>query len=671
MYDVQPRTFEDVEAAKQNSILLNYQWATKIPKVKLVGDIVRCDVDEGTVIVKTGWESEYGVKIVEEEQPVYATPEESLQMMQEAVQAGQMTEEEAQARMEMGEPMQKGTEKVYVERETLVTNQPTYEVCISANVTIDPTCEGIMANANFLVHEYDMDWATLKKDEYYKKVSVDPQTGEEVIEEGGFYHNLNRLKDGGSPESIDDEFMSDAANDFNYQDKARKKLRAYEYWGYWDIHGTGELVSIVATYINNIMVRMSENPFPHNRIPFSLAVYMPVKQEIHGEPDAEILLENQETIGRMTRAAQDITASVAVGQTFIDENFFPSPTQKNNYEKGNTVYHRGGMAAKNAIYKQTVDDIPNSVGDMIASQTADAEALTGTRPFNTGAGGSALNSTATGVRSAMDATAKRELSVLRRLSELFVDMGRMTIAMNQEFLSEEEVVRVTNKEFVTVRRDDLAGEFDLIIDVSTPEKDNETADKLMTLMQTNAANMDPAIAKMHYVKIAELWKMPGLAEAVESYEPQVDPREDELLNLQLQNAKLENDKLMKDLEEADSRIIERISRSEENELDMGMKAAKAELNAAQAELALAQARLAEATAGKTISETDQLDQNFVDDRSGVRRERQIEDQEFAASNQMESEEFKATNDAESRADKERADLRKAQYAEFTKNRGEK
>lgn len=655
MYTLNPRTAEDTEAAFQNALVLNYQWGTQVPKIKIVGNIVRNFVDEGTVIVKTGWEAEYGMSTVEEEQPVYASPEESYQLIQEAVNNGEMAPERAQAMMEMGEPVQTGVEKVYVEKETLVVNQPTYEVCITGNVTIDPTCEGVMANANFAVHEYDIDFATLTKDAYTEEVIVDPETGEESVESSGFYHNLDKLQASG--DSTHDEFKSDASNNFEYQDTPRKKLRAYEYWGFWDIHGTGELVSIVATWINNVMVRMEENPFPHKRIPFSIAVYMPQKQEIHGEPDAALLKENQESIGRMTRAAHDITATVAVGQTFVDENFFPSPTQKNNYESGNTVYYRGGMQPKNAVFKQSVEAVPNTVFNMISMQTADAEALTGTRPFNTGANGS-LTGTATGVRSAMDSTAKRELSVLRRLSDLFVDMGRMTIAMNQAFLSEEEVVRVTNSEFITIRRDDLAGNFDLRIEISTPEKDNEIADKLMTLMQTNAANMDSKLAQMHYVKIAKLWKLDDLAEEVGSYVPESDPRESELLDLQLENAKLENQKLLKDLEEADSRIIERISRSEENELDMTNKAAQAELRAAQAELALANAKLAAANAGKVEAEQDHLDQDFIDRTDGSKRTREIEDQEF-----------KAMTDQASRADKERADLRKAQYNQFVKNTG--
>lgn len=54
-----------------------------------------------------------------------------------------------------------------------------------------------------------------------------------------------------------------------------------------------------------------------------------------GEPDAELLRENQESIGKLTRAAHDITSEQAVGQEFIDETLFPSIAVRQQYEKGN------------------------------------------------------------------------------------------------------------------------------------------------------------------------------------------------------------------------------------------------------------------------------------------------------------------------------------------------
>ena len=607
LFRVNPATHLDTAAAKQNAQILNYQWNTKVQKTKLVSDIVRTVVDEGTVIVKTGWDYETTVREVEEEVPVYATAEESLMLMRGAIQAGQMTPEQAQAMLETGEPMQTGSQLEMVERDVVTKNQPSYEVCISANVTVDPTCDGVAADALFVIHEYDTSYSDLKSDEYSK---------DEDGEEYGFYYNLDMINTDATGSEEYDEHTSDESNNFEFQDRARKRLRAFEYWGYWDIQGDGELVSIVGTWVGNTLIRLEENPFPHGRLPFSIATYMPVKKSVHGEPDAELLKENQEAIGKMTRAIHDITAKQAVGQEFIDENFFPSPSQKNSYEKGNTVYYRSGFDPKKAIHRQDVQQVGSTPFDIISWQSNDANELTGTKAFS-GPGGPKMGGSKDD-KNSMDATAKRELSILRRLSDLlFVDMAKMTIAMNQVFLSEEEVIRITDREFVTIKRDDLQGDFDLRVQVSTPERDEDQANKIMKLMQTNAANMDPAISKMHYVKMAELWKLDDLADEVDAFEPQPNPQEQELMALQIEEQKLKNALAQKQLEDYDSKIYERLSRTDENANgDAVLKQAKAEQAAATAE--------------KIKSETDILDASFLYVQSGQERQDQVDDLQFAA-----------------------------------------
>ena len=635
MFDVLPRTAEDMEAAKQNAILLNYQWGTKIDKVKLVGDIVRSFVDEGTIIVKVGWSSREELAVVEEDEPVYATAEESLKLLQEAVQQGRMSPEQAQAMVELGEPVQTGTKKVYVERVSLRENRPSYEVCIPSNVTIDPTCDGILEEANFVIHEFDTSYSELKVQEQI----VDTETKEV----SGIYSNLESI----AFESIDksyDDFLSVGSNEFTYSDKARKKVRAYEYWGFWDIDGTGELTSIVATWVGNTMIRLEKNPFAHNELPFSIAQYMPVKREVHGEPDAELLEENQTSIGRMVRAAEDITDSRAEGQTFIDEGFFPNPTQKNNYENKKTTYYRSGFNPATAIYKTKVEDIPRAVFDMINLQQTDAESLTGTKAFGGGNGlsGSALGSSATGIRSALDATAKRELSILRRLSALFKSMARLTISNNQEFLSEEEVVRITGKEFVTIRRDDLAGEFDLKVTISTPEKDQQQASDLAMVLQTGQGNLPFEITQFIWTQLAELKNLPTLAEKLRTYRPEPDEKAIALQELELENARLANIKLKKDIEEGDSRISERLSRSIENEIDRQLKEAKKATE-------LAKANLYDAQAEKALSETDGLDQEFIRKQDGVDRREQFEDTQLRVDAKNAEEENKHILDMQKQA----------------------
>jgi len=606
---ISPVGGEDVFAAKQNSLVLNYQWSHKINKIKLVDDIARNIVDEGTVIVKTGWEAETGVKFVEAEEPIYATAEESLAIMQQQVQAGQMPPEKAQAMLEVGEPIIKGYKTVYVEKETLIKNQPSYEVCTNANVTIDPTCEGVIEDAMFVIHEYDTSYAELKADEY----TVDEETGEEY----GFYYNLDFLSYTGDTGEIYDETKSDEANNFEFKDKARKQLRAYEYWGYWDIQNDGNLVAIVATWIGNTLIRLEENPFPHGRIPFSVATYMPVKREVHGEPDAHIIKDQQDSVGKMTRAIHDITADQAVGQEFIDERLFPSPSQKNAYEKGNTVYFRSGFDPKRAIYKKEVQQIGSTPFDVITWQERKAKEITGTKGLAAPASPSGKLGGNSMQKDSLDPAAKRELSVLRRISAMLVDMARMTIAMNQTFLSEEETIRITGDEFVQIRRDDLEGTFDLAIEISTPEKDEDQANKIMKLMQTNAANTDPEIVKMHYVKMAELWKLPDLADNVKNFKPEPNPQQQEMAALAIEEAKIKNAILMKQLEDLDSKIFERLSRTEENtEADIEMKKARAAKELAAAD--------------KLQSEADVIDQEFINVQTGKKRADEMEDKAIDA-----------------------------------------
>src|SRR5690606_5578023 len=69
LFKVDPMTAEDLPSARQNELILNNQFNTKINKVKLINDYVRTAVNEGTILARIGWTYE---EIVEEqEEDVY------------------------------------------------------------------------------------------------------------------------------------------------------------------------------------------------------------------------------------------------------------------------------------------------------------------------------------------------------------------------------------------------------------------------------------------------------------------------------------------------------------------------------------------------------------------------------------------------------------------------
>ncbi len=517
MFMIQPRTAEDKDSAQQNETLLNYYWSTQVPKVEIVDEASRTYVDEGTVIIKTGWMSEEEDIEVEEDFPVYASPEESLMFMQQAVAEGSMSPEQADQMISSGSGWQTGVETRLVTESRMVANGPTYEVCQNENIILDPTANGVKANLKFLIHEYETDLSTLLDQEYTSEY-VRGENGEEVEVSDGIYHNLDKIDlDADESTTYADRFTR-TQDDFKFEDDARKQLVAYEYWGEWDIHGDGTTEAIVATWVGKVLIRLELNPFPHKEIPFSIAAYMPKRGELRGQPDGQLLLENQDMIGKMMRAANDITTTKAIGQKLVNEQLFSNSSEWDAYMAGNDARFQSNMDPKQAIYQANVEKIDPSLFQMIDIYTQDAAQMTGTRGGSGGSSGVYENQAS--VRSSMDATSKRELGILRRLTvQCFTDMGRKTVSNQQVYASQEEVLRITDEEFVVVRREDLLGEFDLTIDVSTPELEAEKADKLMKMMQTNQANMDPGLQKIFYTDLLRLWKMPEAEKAVENFEP--------------------------------------------------------------------------------------------------------------------------------------------------------
>ena len=201
----------------------------------------------------------------------------------------------------------------------------------------------------------------------------------------------------------------------------------------------------------------------------------------------------------------------------------------------------------------------------------------------------------------MDAASKRELGILRRLANGIIEVGRKFVSMNAEFLSEEEVVRITNNQFVTVRRDELAGEFDLKLSISTAETDNMKAQELSFMLQTIGNSMDFSMTQMILSDIARLRDMPDLAKRIEQYKPQPDP-------MAQQKAMLELELLKAQIEETRSKTIE---------------------NSANAQYKSIQA-------GNVQSDTDLKNLDYVEQETGVKQARDVERIEAQAKSQTQT-----------------------------------
>ena len=578
MFKVSPVTHADVESARQNELILNKQFRVDIPKVKLINRLVRTAVNTGTVIIKLGWETEKDTVI--EEVPVFTKSlEETYEVLAQMVQAGQISEEESIQILESGQPIQIGVESVEIEKE--VINRPVVQIRDSRNVIIDPSCEGDIDNAQFIIDKFTTDLSSLKKDGRYYNLDKIEEKNYATVDDT-YYH--------------DNDYKSDPS--FRFTDKPRKKLVAYEYWGYWDIDDSGIVKPIVATWVGDTIIRLEENPFPDKKLPFVVIQYLPPDNEtIYGDSDASLLKDNQDIIGAVSRATIDLIGRSANAQRGVRKDLL-DPINRDKFNKGLDYEFNPVNSPKDAIVTSKLPEIPRSALEVIQLQNNEAEALTGVKAFTGGISGDALGSSVGGVRSALDATAKRELGILRRLSEGIKQVGRKIISMNAVWLADEEIIRITDSEFVNIKRSALAGNFDLSLEVSTAEMDNQKAGELSFMLQTTGNTLPFDITKIILCKIADLRKLPDLSKMIQDYTPQPDPfvQEKNRLEIELLKAQISNEN----------------AKAQENIVDVQLKAAKT-----QAELA--KARL-------SGSKADEVDLNYLEQSSGLKQERALESQ---------------------------------------------
>jgi len=551
-----PITYEDKEAARQNELLLNTQFCRKFNRFNFITKAVKIFDREGTVVVQTGWD--YEDKEVTKTVEMVVTDE----FGQETIVEEEVTET------------------------VIIKNQPTAVVRRNEDVYIDSTCQDDLDNAQFIAIRYESDLSTLRKD--------------------GRYKNLEKLA-GNMAEDYDYESPDDTH--FRFTDEPRKKLLVYEYWGNYDVDGDGIAEAIVCTWVNDTIIRLESNPYPDGKPPFVVAPFNSVPFQIHGEANAELIGDNQKVKTAIIRGIIDNMAQSNNGQVATRKNSLDHVNKKRFLDGRNFEFN----GSPSDFWQGSYNQIPGSAFDMIGLMNNEIESLTGTKSFSGGINAGSLGATATGARGALDATSTRRINIVRNVAEnLIKPLIRKWMAYNSEFLEDEEIIRITNDEFVPVRKDDLEGRLDLDIVISTAEDNAAKSQELSFLLQTLGPSEDPAIRRDIMASIMELMRMPDQAEKMRSYQPEPDPVEQEIRKLQLENARLENEKIKAD-------IADKYARAKENDIDAQLKTNKAAVEAAKARKLTSDADMIDLKFLKEDENTDNLNKMEMDELVHMRQ----------------------------------------------------
>ena len=425
-----PITYEDELAARQNELLLNTQFCRKFNRYNFINKAIRVLATEGTVVIQTGWD--YEDEEVEVEQEVVMTDAAGNQFV--GLQVGTQTK--------------------------VIRNQPTAVVCRNQDIFIDPTCMDDMDKCQFVIHRYESNLSALRAD--------------------GRYKNLDKVAQN-SPSLYDDiQYYREDKTFFEFADEPRKKLIVHEYWGNYDVDGDGQTEAIVCAWVGDTIIRLETNPYPDQKPPFIIVPFNAVPFQMFGEALAENIGDNQKVKTAITRGIIDNMAKSNNGQIGMRKGALDVANRK-KFLKGDNFEFNG---APNDFWQGSYNQIPGSAFDMLGLMNNEIESQTGIKSFTGGITGASLGSTATGARGAMDATALRSMHLVRNIAEnLMKPLMRKWMAYNAEFLEEEEIVRITNEEYVPIRRDDLDGRVDIDLGIATQEDNAAKVQELSFLLQ--------------------------------------------------------------------------------------------------------------------------------------------------------------------------------------------
>lgn len=534
-------THEDDAIAEQEEAVLTYQVIQRMDHYSFMTDLVTYIAEKGTAFVKTGWNFKEEEQEVEE--PVIAV--------------NPIT----------GQPEQVGVQ--LVKKMVTILNEPFRTVIDPIDIRMDPTCGGKVADASFVIHDWETDLSSLRKD--------------------GRYKNLDQLVN--QLERDETYQQSDTKDEtFRFEDDVRKKFIVHEYWGNYDLNDDGIAEPIVLAWVGDVIIREEDNPLPGQEIPFEKAVYKKVPGSIWGKALAAKTGKRQHIDSVLHRGIFDDMKLANNGQTGTKKGFTDDSNLK-KMKQGKDFEYNTNMAD---VYQDQYRGLNNSVFTILDRNTQSAESSVGVSLMNHGSGGNALGSSAAAVSATTTSSAKREMHITQGIAEdCLIPMLKKFSTYNAEFLSPEEVMAITDKEYVQSKN---GKQFDIKLTLESAETRAAKAQSTGFVLQTMGPNMPQASQQKLLARYMKLIGEPDIAFAIENPEP--DPAQEEAQKKAAYIQDLEIKKLEAEIRNEDAK-------GRENQVDIALKQAKTrEIN----------------------SQSDLKDLDYLEKEQGIPHQREMEKQ---------------------------------------------
>lgn len=309
-------------------------------------------------------------------------------------------------------------------------DDPCLEVVNMYDFFADPEATDIQS-ASWVIHRY------------YKTL--------DELEQAGYYKNLKKLrryvsKLEKSPEEVERHELA-----FGHTGEQDDTVDNIEVWEMWDRDG----LTVMAA--GEVVIREQANPFWHGMKPFIALRDSLVPHEFYGKGEIEPVIKLQHALNTIQNQIIDNRTQVLMNMWKVTGE---------NVDETELVYRPNGVVHLSSEYEKVDPIVPpdltgNAQKDLSLIKSDIQQAL-GIYDYTKGAE-SGVNQTATGIGLVQEAANARFKHKIQLLEEGIKALGEMVLALYQQFITDEKVIRVTGKkgeQFVRVIPAEIAGQYD-------------------------------------------------------------------------------------------------------------------------------------------------------------------------------------------------------------------
>lgn len=448
---VKGRTADDLAKAKKNEILLNWQMNERMSFQNIFHRGLKGACIYGTAVAYTGWKLEQRSVVRKEMVPVT-----------ESDASG----EEVPVLDEYGLPI---TEYRPIRSNEIIYDDPEVKFIDLGLFFIDPAAEDI-EDARYCGHAEFLTKAQLKEKEALGLYKIDWKKLAKTSNEVNRFRN-ERLSEVGLPTVAD----IDDADGF------------YEVIHYWEDDRHGVIIN------RALLAADTENPFWHKRKPYRKGVYSLVPGEFYGLGIPEMLWDLQDELNTERNMRIDYRAFLLRRMFKVRRGAAISRKQ--------LKWRQGGIIEVEDKDDVTEMGVGDSAGSSFTSESTikrDMQDTTGGHDVVMGLSSSGETATTTMTKDS-NAAMRFKLIISSLEKDLLVPIARQMLQLNQQFLSGEKVLRVTQMgkdQFEVVNEEEIQGEFDLIAAGSSVEPmANKEAAKQRAVDLYGILGNDPLISQ--------------------------------------------------------------------------------------------------------------------------------------------------------------------------------